>query len=137
MAMQDAGEQVDENHAAPDQLLSVGSRVRVRTDADHQSRGVIADDYGEACGTPIELGPNSFIAPARRWAVILDDGTLVFADSHDITVEEIEIASATASHRPDDAEGGNGRGDAGDAEVTDAVGLSIAPGESPDPAVHE
>jgi hypothetical protein len=97
--MQGEGDQVDQH-------LSVGSRVRVRTGSDRESPGVIADDYGETSGIPIELGPNRVIDPARRWAVVGDDGTLMFADSHQITFDETKIASAETSPSPGDAEPG-------------------------------
>jgi hypothetical protein len=80
--------------------------VRVRRGPDHESLGVIADDYGETYSLPIELGLNRVIDPARRWAVVGDDGTLMFADSHEITADETEIASAETSHSPGDAEPG-------------------------------
>lgn len=86
--------QYEDQHGAGEGLLSVGSRVGVRLAADRTIQGVVADDYGEMSDTITELGSNRVIAPARRWAVIGDDGTLVFADTHQIVVERIAITSA-------------------------------------------
>ena len=32
----------------------------------------------------VEIGGEHFADPARRWAVVLDSGTLVFADTHQL-----------------------------------------------------
>lgn len=49
--------------------------------------GVVVDDFGEMSGHAVQIGEQQFVAPARRWAVSLDAGELVFVDSGDLTAE--------------------------------------------------
>ncbi|MCJ0895309.1 MULTISPECIES: hypothetical protein [unclassified Rhodococcus (in: high G+C Gram-positive bacteria)] len=74
-----------------DNELSVGARVKVRIhtpDADDKSAqdayetGAIVEDFGVQ--TPDTTSREW--AVARRWAVALDSGRLVFADNEDLTV---------------------------------------------------
>ncbi|HEY2502559.1 MAG TPA: hypothetical protein VGI68_14370 [Mycobacterium sp.] len=60
--------------------LAVNMRVRVYPGADTESPGVIVEDFGELAGQGVDLG-GCHIAPARRWAVQLDTGNLVFVNS--------------------------------------------------------
>lgn len=60
--------------------LAVNMRVRVYPGADAESPGVIVEDFGELAGQAVDLG-GCHIAPARRWAVQLDTGNLVFVDT--------------------------------------------------------
>jgi hypothetical protein len=62
----------------------VGQRVRVYPDSSDERRGVIVEDFGDAAGYPVTVGQVHFAEPSRRWAVNLDDGTLVFADTTDL-----------------------------------------------------
>ncbi|AJW42179.1 hypothetical protein NY08_4176 [Rhodococcus sp. B7740] len=71
--------------------LTVGARVKVRihtTSADDEAAqdtyetGAIVEDFGVQ--TP-ETTSRDW-AVARRWAVALDSGRLVFADNEDLTV---------------------------------------------------
>ena len=70
-----------------DPHLAVNMRVRVYPGTDAESPGVIVDDYGEMPAQPVDLGGVHFADPARRWAVVLDTGNLVFADTHDLVPE--------------------------------------------------
>lgn len=45
------------------------------------------DDFGEISGHAVRIGEHEFVGPARRWAVRLDAGELVFVDSGDLTAE--------------------------------------------------
>ena len=60
--------------------LAVNMRVRVYSGTDAESPGVIVEDFGELAGQAVDIG-GLHIDPARRWAVQLDTGDLVFADS--------------------------------------------------------
>jgi hypothetical protein len=60
--------------------LAVNMRVRVYPGTDAESPGVIVEDFGELAGQPVDLG-GCHIAPARRWAVQLDTGNLVFVNT--------------------------------------------------------
>jgi len=62
----------------------VGQRVRVYPDSSDERRGVIVEDFGDAAGSAVTIGDVRFVEPSRRWAVNLDDGTLVFADTTDL-----------------------------------------------------
>jgi hypothetical protein len=81
---EDARETTDANDGAK---LAVDRRVRVYPDTDRESRGVVVDDFGEAAGYPVDIGENHIADPARRWAVLLDNGNLVFIDSDQLTPE--------------------------------------------------
>jgi hypothetical protein len=67
--------------------VAVDARVRVFSGTDHEGAGVVVDDFGETAGRPVEIGGTRIAGPARRWAVMLDDGTLVFVDSDELRVE--------------------------------------------------
>jgi hypothetical protein len=69
-----------------DGRVSVGSRVRIHPGTDTESRGTVVEDFGENAGAAVNVG-NRVIEPARRWADIRDDATLVFLDSHEIDTE--------------------------------------------------
>lgn len=60
--------------------LAVNMRVRVYSDTDAESPGVIVEDFGELAGQAVDLG-GIHIDPARRWAVQLDTGALVFVNT--------------------------------------------------------
>ena len=79
----DAGGQKGET----DRHLAVNMRVRVYPGTDAENLGVIVEDYGEMDAQPVDLGGEHFADPARRWAVVLDTGNLVFADTGDLAPE--------------------------------------------------
>ena len=60
--------------------LAVNSPVIVFPDTDQQQGGVVVEDFGEDAGQPVEVGGNQIVGAARRWAVRLNDGNLVFVD---------------------------------------------------------
>lgn len=68
-----------------DAQVTLGARVRVHPGSDVESFGVIIDDFGEMPDIEVGVGENQIAKPPRRWAVALDDGTLVFVDSDQIT----------------------------------------------------
>ena len=66
--------------------LAVNMRVRVYPGTDAESRGVVVEDFGEMAAQPMEIGGHH-IDPARRWAVVLDTGNLVFANTDQLVAE--------------------------------------------------
>ncbi|MFD9663476.1 hypothetical protein ACFWAY_17910 [Rhodococcus sp. NPDC059968] len=64
--------------------LTVGTRVLVQQQFGQAATGVIVEDYSELTDTA-ERGHEW--APVHRWAIALDDGRLVFADTADLTIE--------------------------------------------------
>jgi hypothetical protein len=67
--------------------VAVNSRVRVFPDTDAESRGVVVEDFGEMTAQAVDIGGHHFADPARRWAVVLDAGTLVFIDTDQLLRE--------------------------------------------------
>jgi hypothetical protein len=61
--------------------LAVDMPVRVYPGTVVEKRGVILDDFGDTVGVGVHVADNHIVAPARRWAVQLDTGDLVFVDS--------------------------------------------------------
>lgn len=72
---------------AAEPSIAVDQRVRVHVDGDVESRGLVVEDFGEMAGQPVDLGGTRIADAARRWAVLLDDGTLLFVDDHQVTAE--------------------------------------------------
>ncbi len=70
-----------------DDSVSVNQRVRVFVDTDAERRGLVMEDFGDLAGRGVDVFDSHFADPARRWAVLLDDGTLVFVDSHQVAPE--------------------------------------------------
>jgi len=68
--------------------VRVNERVRVYPDTNAESRGVVMEDFGEMAAEGVDIGDRHFADPARRWAVLLDAGTLVFVDSNQLALDE-------------------------------------------------
>ena len=64
--------------------LRVGVRVLVRRTAGADLTGEIVEDYSTVTDPG---GGGHEWAPVHRWAVALDDGRLVFADTEDLTID--------------------------------------------------
>ncbi|MBC2642646.1 MULTISPECIES: hypothetical protein [unclassified Rhodococcus (in: high G+C Gram-positive bacteria)] len=64
--------------------LTIGARVLVRRHAGADVIGEVVEDYGSLTESG---GRGHEWAPAHRWAVALDDGRLIFADTDDVTVD--------------------------------------------------
>ena len=71
--------------------LGTGARVLVRRPSEADQTGQIIEDYAELTDTD-EHG--HAWAPVHRWAVALDDGRLVFADTDDLTADPSTPGSA-------------------------------------------
>ena len=67
--------------------IAVDQRVRVYVDTDDETRGLVVEDFGDMAGQSVDLGDTHIADAARRWAVLLDEGTLVFVDSHQVAPE--------------------------------------------------
>jgi hypothetical protein len=61
--------------------------VRVHPGTDSEAGGVVVEDFGDISGQAVRIGDQQFVGPARRWAVSLESGELVFVDSGDLTAE--------------------------------------------------
>lgn len=64
--------------------FAVGQRVQVYPDSSDERSGVLVEDFGDSAGYAVTIGHTRIAEPSRRWAVNLDDGTLVFADTTDL-----------------------------------------------------
>jgi hypothetical protein len=64
--------------------FAVGQRVRVRGDSSDGRLGEIVEDFGDSAGYAVTVGNTRIAEPSRRWAIQLDDGALIFADTADL-----------------------------------------------------
>ena len=69
-----------------DQRISLGTAVRVYPDTAREDAGVIVEDFGDSAGQAVQIGGHHIVDAARRWAVRLNNGSLVFVDDKDISV---------------------------------------------------
>jgi hypothetical protein len=67
--------------------IAVGSSVTVYPGTDEALHGVVVEDFADLAGTPVEIAGERIVGPARRWAVTLDDGGLVFVDDDSIAAD--------------------------------------------------
>ena len=70
-----------------DSSVAVNVRVRVHPGTDGEVRGTVVEDFGDLAGQSVDIGENHIVGPARRWAVALDAGDLVFVDSDQLVAE--------------------------------------------------
>ena len=70
-----------------DNSVAVNVRVRVYPGTDGEVGGAVVEDYGDLAGHVVDIGENHIVGPARRWAVALDAGGLVFVDSDQLAGE--------------------------------------------------
>jgi hypothetical protein len=70
-----------------DSRVAVNVRVRVYPGTDGEVRGSVVEDFGDMAGHSVDIGENHIVGPARRWAVALDAGGLVFVDSDQLVAE--------------------------------------------------
>ena len=70
-----------------DRPVTVNGRVRVYPGTDDEVGGTVAEDFGDLAGHGVDVGENHIVGPARRWAVVLDAGSLVFVDSDQLVAE--------------------------------------------------
>ena len=67
--------------------MAINVRVRVYPGTDGEVGGTVVEDFGDLAGQEVDIGENRIAGPARRWAVALDAGGLVFVDSHQLVAE--------------------------------------------------
>ncbi len=70
-----------------DSRVAVNVRVRVYPGTDGEVGGTVVEDFGNMAGHAVDIGENRIVGPARRWAVALDAGGLVFVDSDQLVAE--------------------------------------------------
>ena len=70
-----------------DSRVAVNVRVRVYPGTHGEVRGTVVEDFGDLAGQVVDIGENHIVGPARRWAVALDAGGLVFVDSDQLAAE--------------------------------------------------
>jgi len=70
-----------------DNRVAVNVRVRVYPGTDGEVGGTVVEDFGDLAGHAVDIGENHIADPARRWAVALDAGGLVFVDSDQLVAE--------------------------------------------------
>jgi hypothetical protein len=64
--------------------FAVGQRVRVYPKSSDERFGVIVDDFADTAGYAVIIGTTRIAEPSRRWAIQVDDGTLIFVDTPDL-----------------------------------------------------
>jgi hypothetical protein len=67
--------------------IAVGTLVTVYPGTDDALHGVVVEDFADLAGTAVEIAGERIVGPARRWAVNLDDGGLVFVDDDSIAAD--------------------------------------------------
>ena len=65
--------------------LGVNMPVLVYPGTAEQQGGVIVEDFGDDAGQAVDIGAHRIVGAARRWAVRLNSGELVFVDSHQLS----------------------------------------------------
>jgi hypothetical protein len=68
-------------------IFSVGMVVLVYPGTGRERPGVVVDDFGEAAGHSVDIADIHIADPARRWAVELEDGGLVFVDGDQLLAD--------------------------------------------------
>ena len=69
-----------------DSRVAMNVRVRVDPGTDDEVGGTVVEDFGDMAGHAVDIG-DRIVGPARRWAVALDAGGLVFVDSDQLVAE--------------------------------------------------
>lgn len=55
--------------------------VRVYPGTVRERHGIVVEDFGALAGMEVRIGDRHIVGPAKRWAVRLDSGDLVFVNS--------------------------------------------------------
>ena len=69
-----------------DSRVAMNVRVRVDPGTDDEVGGTVVEDFGDMAGHAVDIG-DRIVGPARRWAVAVDAGGLVFVDSDQLVAE--------------------------------------------------
>lgn len=83
----ESGDQNHDESGDHDGGIAVDVRVRVHPGTDDEALGLVVDDFGDSAGYSVDIGDNHIADPARRWAVLLDSGSLTFVNSDVLTPE--------------------------------------------------
>ncbi|WKG02193.1 hypothetical protein [Mycolicibacterium sp. HK-90] len=67
-------------------VVAVGSSVVVYPGTEEELHGTVVEDFADLAGAAVEVAGERIVEPARRWAVNLDDGGLVFVDDDSIAL---------------------------------------------------
>ena len=67
-----------------DERFSGDMAVLVYPGTDAEKHGIVVEDFGDMAGEGVEVAGERFAEPARRWAVQLDSGDLVFVDTEQL-----------------------------------------------------
>ena len=70
-----------------DRRVALNARVRVYPGTDGEVGGTVVEDFGDLAGHVVDISENHIVGAARRWAVALDTGGLVFVDSDQLAAE--------------------------------------------------
>lgn len=64
--------------------VKVDAEVRVYPGTPQEVYGHVIEDFGGISGHAVDIGEHHIVDAARRWAVRLADGSLVFVDDGDL-----------------------------------------------------
>ena len=64
--------------------VTVDAAVRVYPGTPREVHGIVVEDFGEMSGQAVDIGDHHIVDAARRWAVQLADGSLIFVDDADL-----------------------------------------------------
>jgi hypothetical protein len=64
--------------------VKVDAAVRVYPGTPQEVHGFVVEDFGGISGQSVDIGEHHIVDAARRWAVRLADGSLVFVDDEDV-----------------------------------------------------
>jgi len=78
------GDRRPSGDGSTDNGIAVGVSVRVYPGTDRERLGVVVEDFCDTVGQHVHIGQHHIADAARRWAVQLGDGDLVFVDSSDL-----------------------------------------------------
>jgi hypothetical protein len=70
-----------------DSRVAVNVRVHIYPETGGEVGGTVVEDFGDLAGHAVDIGENHIVGPARRWAVALDAGGLVFVDNDQLVAE--------------------------------------------------
>jgi hypothetical protein len=74
----------DDTDAGGSGEVRVDAAVRVYPDTPQEVYGFVIEDFGAMSGHAVDIGEHHIVDAARRWAVRLADGSLLFVDDGDV-----------------------------------------------------
>jgi hypothetical protein len=79
---------VDVKGSDADESFAVDDQVVVFPGTEREEHGVVVEDFGAEAGQPVDVAGERIVEAARRWAVSLDGGGLVFVDSDSLALDK-------------------------------------------------